>query len=316
MSLLLFAIMIQGAFHLFLWCMLFLLVLAVGTPSHRKPFLITLAVSGLLCSFRIVPATIAYWSSKRAFISGYPTLRELFDGLTAIRDDTFPALGGTVGVLGWWEYDAYLGLLGFAAVLYFGVYLSFRKDPRLEDCRYEQLWLPVGVLTLFSLSYFYVPIAYLPLPLAACERVPTRFLTVPLVMIVLVACIRMERLLPALQRRPLMQVLAVLALLETAFSLATHSHAWRLASVETHFVYTRDTRFAAVLRQLAQGGTVIAQQPLDRFYIRATNIAVLVSLCTLVCVVPLLVWRWVTARRKAVPEGAAFAAKSTARPAG
>jgi hypothetical protein len=69
LALTLFLILLQGSFHLFVWCLLFLvLVLAFNWRRYHRPLLTTIALSALLSAHRLLPALFALWGKKEKFI--------------------------------------------------------------------------------------------------------------------------------------------------------------------------------------------------------------------------------------------------------
>jgi hypothetical protein len=291
LALWMFLLMLQGSFHLAVWCWMFLLFFAAFNPRQGRWAAVAFLFSGLLCVFRLVPAAVTFWGSKiYPYMGGYPDLYVLLDALITIRPQEYPDVPGlsSEGVrLGWWEYDVYVGLLGLAVLFGFGVYLRFRKDPALVGCRFPGLDGPMLLLFFLSLDYFYAPVPKLPLPLANGERVVTRFIIVPLVLLMVLAAIRMQRVLGKMPRSPALGLLLVGGLLEIAFCLAQHSYAWRLARFETEWAhYELDTNPAVVSRP-------------DDLYVASVQGSAAVSLVALLAWVALYGW----SRRRAAASG-------------
>jgi hypothetical protein len=230
LALVLFAMMLQGAFHLVIWWWMLLFLLALFNRPLLKPVLVAYLFSGWLSFFRLLPAAVTFWGARdRGFWSGYPTVTDVLDGLIRLRDANYPAMGSYVGRLRWWEYDMYVGLLGFALVAYFGVYCRRRDDPGLAPYRYQALDAPLLVLFFLSLNYFYWFVANLPVPLLNAEGVTSRFLIVPLVMLTVIASIRMQRVLETGRKSLLVYLFLIGALLQTFFALMEHSYVWRVS---------------------------------------------------------------------------------------
>src|SRR4029079_17255951 len=72
----------------------------------------------------------------------------------------------------------------------------------------------------------------LALPLLSGERVSSPLLIIPLAFLLVIAAVRMQRVLEASSRRPLVRALAVAAAVVIALGLAAHSHAWSLPVLE------------------------------------------------------------------------------------
>lgn len=235
LALVLFVMNLQGSFHMYVWCVLFLALLAVFNREYVRPVATVVVFSVLLSLVRLLPAAITFWNSDRMFLTGYPTIGVLLAAFVSIQRvdaDVAPAL---VGEVGWWEYDLFIGAIGLAAVLYLGIWLRWRAPeacrPSLEGTRYRQLDWPMAVMSVLSLGAVYGAIAILPLPLVNSEANPSRFLIVPFLLLLTISCIRLDRVLtvrgalPA-KTRSAFEWLILAGLIQTAFELATHSKTW------------------------------------------------------------------------------------------
>jgi hypothetical protein len=236
LALVLFGMWLQGSLHLVTWCGMFTGLIAVFNWRLVKGAMWALAFSGLLLAYRLIPAAIAYWRSPRLpFGGGYPTLTDLLDGLIVIRAPSFPWIGGLFVEGPWWEYDIFIGILGLVMLVYFGIYRRLDQRPNLRACQFPCLDLPLLVLSLLSLDGFYAVIYHLPLPFLNGERVTSRFIIIPLVMLLLIACIRMQRVLEPLAPNARRSALLIAAILVTGTSLLTHSDVWRIVRWESEY---------------------------------------------------------------------------------
>lgn len=278
-SFVLLAIILQGSFHIYTWCMIFLLLLAIFNREYFKQILLIILFSSLLASFRLLPAIITFWDKGYLIESGYPTISELFNALVTIRQHTYYSLedlsfrygilvkgvGGILGLLTWDEYNFFIGVIGLAVITYFGIYLRFSNSPSLKNYKYQTLDMPILILTLFSFSYFYTFIGGLPIPLFNSERVPSRFLVIPMLMLLIISSIRIEQLIHKIKNARL-KFLAIAGILQMAFSLATHSYFWRISIVEWHF---KD--------EIADFSINIVRQQ-DKWYILSLKISAIISI--------------------------------------
>jgi hypothetical protein len=264
LALVLFAMMLQGSFHLVIWCWVFLLFFLVFNPALWRGGLLVFGFSGWLSVFRLVPAAVTFGHDRqRGFWAGYPTLADMLDGFVRIRAIDFPAPES----LGWWEFDTYVGVLGLAALLYFGVVLRVSGDPCLARYRYEALDAPLLILFFLSLSYFYTVVNYLRIPLLNAEIISSRFLIIPVLLLTVVAAIRMQVLLERTRRTAALHVLIVGGLLLAFSEMMTHSDVWKVTRIEaslagesastaaiidrTDGVYTASVRVSAVASAVA-----------------------------------------------------------------
>jgi hypothetical protein len=230
LALVFFLMLLQGALHVFAWCVLLLLLALAFRPSAWKAILATLLWTAGLGACRLAPAAVVLFGKmEQAFISGYTRAADLAAALVLIRPVTYPRQGGLFGTLNWWEFDVYVGAAGLAWLVWFGIVLRF-KGP--EARRFAALEGPLAVMSLLALDDLYAPINRLGIPLLSGERVSSRLLIVPIVFLLVMAAVRMQRVLESSSRKRLASALAGAAALLVAASLAAHSHAWSLPVLE------------------------------------------------------------------------------------
>jgi len=123
--------------------------------------------------------------------------------------------------------------------LYFGVVLRFRKgNPSVSENSFRALDFPLLGMTLLSLGSLYGLIAQLPLPLVSVERVSARFFVIPLVFLLVIACVRLQGFLNAKQLDFKMGLIMGLAALCQSGLLVLHSSLWKFPAMEqAGFVY-------------------------------------------------------------------------------
>jgi hypothetical protein len=229
------ALFLVGSFHLAVWWMLFLGVLALVRPRLLLPVGAALGIAGLLCLFRIAPAAITFGEVERAFGTGYPDLLTLGRALVSNLGYDTPFTTTPRISLGWWEFNHFVGLPAAAFALLYALKRSSpseieNRESRIENIPASVLLVPAGVLLILSLSEFYAPICSLPLPLFNSERVTTRFLSVAFFVALAFACTRLSRESPRFS--PGWQALALGLLLQTVIELSQHAALWRPLSLE------------------------------------------------------------------------------------
>jgi len=240
-SLTLFAITLQGAFHFFLWCLIFLLAWGVFTPKYLLPAVQAIAASLLLSLLRLLPPAIEFVGGGKAFISGFPTVTDMFAALVVLK---YPAeaLSSPFKSLGWWEVDTYVGLIGLSFLLYFGVYRTWRPGQTAgtgKQSPVRALLAPIAVLTFLSIGQIYTAINHLPVPLADSERMAARFLIVPVVMVIALAAFNFQEFLSERGHRGLTERIMYLGLLILmAHDLYQHSRIWRVTNMYKLFPST------------------------------------------------------------------------------
>ena len=297
LALVLFAILLQGSFHVFVWCVMLLALLAAFDRRARRPALMAAAWAAALGVCRLLPAgAVLIGRREQTFMSGYPTPAALLEALVLVRTAAEPPRGGRFDALRWWEYDAYVGAAALAWLLWFGLYRRWRtrRERRAEESGAAlriRLGLdgPLAVLVLLSLGDLYYPINVSGIPLLATQRVSSRFVLVPLVLLAAVAAARTEADLERARRPGRVRALLGLAVALTAASLAAHSWAWRAPAVVASWPPAPHARDLAI--ELRAPETEGAR---DRAYVTGVRVGAAAS----VGVFAVLAWRlWATLPR-------------------
>jgi hypothetical protein len=226
-ALVLFVMLLQGGFHLFVWCVMLVGLLGLFDRRKLRGVAEALVWAAALALCRLAPAYFLLDRKDQAFISGVPSLSVLWRGLVSLVPPSAALEGGRFGQLNSWEYDHYIGLVGLAWLLFFGVWRAWRgpRHPSLG------LLSPLVVMALLSLGDLYAPWNALPIPLLSAERVSSRLLLLPLLFLVLFSARRMREWLDG-HPRGIRRALAIVGALALAASLLSHSRLWRLESSE------------------------------------------------------------------------------------
>jgi hypothetical protein len=227
----LFAMMLKGSFHLYIWCLMFLVFLVIFNWKYARSALGAIVISAVLSAFKLIPAAYTLLGRQEKFIWSYPTFRDLLDAMITIRLEA-PERLRYWGNAGWWEFDMYVGLIGLAVLVYFGVYLRFSRSDDLKDLKYGALDLPIVLMTLFSLSYLHAFLTRLPIPLLRSERVATRFVLLPVVTLALLSALRLERALGRIGRGVKTWAVGIAALAAMALAFLDHSFLWSVSRLE------------------------------------------------------------------------------------
>ena len=268
-------ILLQGTLHLYALCMMFLGLLFVFSNRARWTALLAGVLSGLLSLFRLAPAAMTLSKLKGTdFEQGYAAARGLLDRLDAaatLKHVTFP-----------WEYDLYVGMIGLAFILIFGIWLAFSARPELANVRFRGLYLPLLILLILSLGDFYHQlIALLPSAVPNTERVPSRFMVLPLVFLAAAACVRFQRLHQRFIQIRWLGLGMLVAMGALLFQLRYHWALWRMDSIEHNFYSSAPNLPMPDIISLPDPG-----------YLHVVHITELFSLFALLLLVGALYWRW------------------------
>jgi hypothetical protein len=138
--------------------------------------------------------------------------------------------------LGWWEFDLYVGVIGTIFILYFGV-ICWLKDrdyiPRLQD-----LLLPVVTIFILSIGDLYSYVRLIPIPLLIGERVSSRMIIIPFIVVLFIAVIYFQRALMSGQPSRAFRMASLILMLVTVYDLWQHMRAWRVTTAVKAFPFT------------------------------------------------------------------------------
>ena len=169
----LFALFLLGAFHLAIWWMFFIGLAGLARPKALLPAFYAMAGACAMALFRLLPARL-FIKGKGDFLTGYPSLRTLLEGFTAIKGYTpgKPGVIITANALGWWEFNHYTGwaLLLFVMGGALAALVLWRKQiPFARPVAGASLGMAIlSYGTLYSWLY--------PIPFFHTERVATRLI--------------------------------------------------------------------------------------------------------------------------------------------
>ena len=225
MTVLMLIMFLQGAFHFFLYCLTFLLVLAIFSPKYFLTVGKTIAASGLVSAIRILPALLVTGSLKVKYLGGYPMANSLWDALVK---PTFPGgystSNGVNAPMGAWEFSIYVGLIGALFLIFFGIYRTLRNErgpilsqdvpptPVTQSSPYRLL-LPCLVFTLFSFNAVFKELRDLiSIPPLTGERVASRLFIFAVLFLLVLAVYELQKWLDSIQITSLIALSSLLLL--------------------------------------------------------------------------------------------------------
>jgi hypothetical protein len=223
-------LLLHGGYHFALWSWMFLLLLGLLLAGRRMDVLRGIGFSLLLGAPRLLPAALTFWGEKRAFIGGYPSAMDLLGALVDLR---FPAeaVAHTYTSLGWWELDLYVGLIGLAFLCAFGIFMGWKEGGR----RGRILLVASLLMIALAIGRLFQPFAWVPVPLAGAERVSSRFVVIPLTVLIMLSANGLQRFLS--ERRLSAQALGagLLAVGVLIHDLLQHARIWRVENMDLLF---------------------------------------------------------------------------------
>lgn len=246
MSFLLFFIFLQGSFHHFIWCILFLCILAATCWKTFSTLFKAITGAILLSLFRILPPILGMGIFDDEFIGGYPTAWDL---LLALVDIKSPAeslsIRSDINILGWWELDMYIGITGASILIFFGLYRWFQRAGQGND--YPELILPVSALVFLSIGRVYRLVMMLSIPLFNAERVSSRIFLLPFTFLIVISAIEIQQWVKTSKHVVSIQLVSLGGLLILINDLWQHLKLWQVTSSFKSFPLTpRDLSIVTV----------------------------------------------------------------------
>jgi hypothetical protein len=234
---LLFFMLLNGSFHQFIWALM--LTGLVGMFHWRKLLqaLAGIVAAGLLSAVRLLPPVLHLGQFDSEFLSGYPAVMDVWTALTGmIGPDKAFAHTGQLTTLGWWEFDLFVGLIGAAFLLYFGLGYWFSK--REVPAWLKTLALPALVLFVLSMGSIYKLVMYIPIPLINGERVSARLITLPFVLLTLTAVYAFQRFVDDNEKSSLVRWASIAGLVLLFHDIWQHLKLWRVNVAAQYFPVT------------------------------------------------------------------------------
>jgi hypothetical protein len=223
------AVLLQGFFHLYLWCLMFLALLALFNLRLLRP-VVTAGVFAVLVGLpRLLPPMLVLKRITHEFMGGPATVTDLFSSLIVLRDpDRAMTLPSQIFPLSWWEHDYYIGLLGLVVLLVFGVLFPLWRD-RSRKSFQVQILVACAIFTALSIGQVYGSIIhFVHIPPFTGERVSGRFFALPLVTLLTFAVIQLQRELDCRKLESWVQLLILGSAALLFHDLNQHLQAWRI----------------------------------------------------------------------------------------
>jgi len=233
---LLFFLFLQGSFHQYLWCLLFLGFYALANWRKLLPVVGGAFFSGLLLLVRFLPVTLLFGQFDIEFRGGYPRPWHILSALIIQR---LPAeLKESINFnsnLGYWEFDLYVGIAGFFFLL---LAASVWLLPQFKGRRFSPWLNPILFLAFFSIYKFYQPLYNLPIPILNSERVTSRFIIMPLLALLFISLPAVQAGLDSWSRNWRTKAILMILAVWMGYDMLRHTLAWRVTEAVKAFRFT------------------------------------------------------------------------------
>jgi len=187
-SALLFLILLQGSYHQFVYLLFLLGTLVAVFPKKAWTWILSAVFSLLLALSRLAPSFLLVSASDHLpFLKGYLDARSILSALSAVQKPD-----GLLNTVGNWESTLFVGSLGTVFLLFFGLYRTLFASGSSKELR--RLVVPVIILAILSLENVYLFVLdIIPLPPFTGERVSGRIISVSFVILLVLACVELQR---------------------------------------------------------------------------------------------------------------------------
>ena len=282
-SFLLFYMVLAGSQHHFVWLLLFLGAMIITCWRRAKWIVLVIVFSGLLSVVRLLPPVLqlAYYQQKAIFtdVFGYPSLAHLISGMVLIQLPmesplTYYPLNSYVE--NFWEFNFYLGIIGFIFVIYFGLFQWLKGTPP----RWKELILLVFVLIALSIGSTYWIVRLTRIPLFASERAAMRM--------ILVGCITFQEWWNNKKLEMSHEIVALMTLGLMFIDLWSNLKAWRPSEIRQYFTPV----------PINVTGNLVANHA-DPQYFLVLGIGLFVTLITAIFLIAMS-WRETRLKRKTI----------------
>ncbi len=233
-SVLLFVILLQGSYHQFVWCILFMCFLAVFSIKHIVPIAKGVGFALLISMVRILPPFILLGKFDNQFIAGYHDALSMFSSLLHFQSIYSPIglLDPSAG-LSVWEWTIFIGVIGTFFLFYFGMW---RPISNPADNQRKVILLPALCLAFLSLDRVYLAVrTLLPLPILTGERISSRMVYLAVIMLLILATIEFQSWLNGSRSSKLVLMVPILLLLLAINDLWQNFTLWSVTNVKGGF---------------------------------------------------------------------------------
>ena len=205
------AMMLVGGWQVFVCSVLFIAFTCLLPPRRIAVLARIGLITALLGAVKLAPAVVTYGGGSNIFLGGYPSGASLLAALVA----------SPTGPLDPWEYDAYVGYVGFL-VLCFGAVPFWQPAKRYLNL----LLVPTGALIVLSIGNVY-ELTLFRLPGFVSQRVTSRLLILAILWLTLAGAVRLDPWWRRVRTSFVASIPVLVGVWFLAVQLVLRAHAWR-----------------------------------------------------------------------------------------
>lgn len=172
---------LNGSTHTAVWmCIAIAGVILFTDIKNIRVLFISLLASGLVGAARLIPSTL-YFGHISGFITGYPSIQIFIESFVVSHNPYSAIQLSNNMVVGWWEFDFFLGYIGAILVALLSITALLSRTSPLP----KALVTSCSILFILSLGNTYELVTQLPISIAKVERISSRFISLPMVALIL-----------------------------------------------------------------------------------------------------------------------------------
>ncbi len=227
-------ILLQGSIHLYTCCVTFLCLWAIFNLRLYLVSFFAFTTNFALSSIKIFPAFFAYGNIENHRYweaGGYSNLSTFFESLVATKNIFDHP------VAGYHELSLYVSFFGLMLLIYFAFIYPLTNDQNNNYNFFKKFGLPILIMIFISFRHFKHLIIPQWIPLLNSESVTTRYMIIPLLVILFISVIYFQKFIKTSFKSLKIKVVVYFSMTLMIISLFNHSRLWRMHLIENKFLW-------------------------------------------------------------------------------
>ena len=222
-------ILLQGSIHIYSICVTFFALWALFNYRLYILSLIAFTTNFALSAIKILPTYLSYGRIENHHYwegGGYGSLSSFFEGFTVLKTPlNFPEFSNH-------ELSLYIGFFGTIFLVFFGFIYPFMNEQKNRFNYWSKFGMPIAIMIFISFRHFKHLIIPQWIPLLNSESVTTRYMIIPLLVILFIAVINFQHFIDKGLNRIRIKI-TIFSLISLIFySLINHSSHWRMHLID------------------------------------------------------------------------------------
>ena len=228
------AILFQGSFHLFVEIVTFIIIWGIVNFRYWQATLASLVTTFSLGMVRLLPAAISYGVEPNPHASiwgGYRHPEHFINALVDLRTQLDEP------VYSWWESSLYISVIGLFFLVYLGMWAPYLRLEWSKFKGWKSLALPCLIILIISFRQWKHYIIPNWIPLLNAESMTTRYMIIPLVIVIVIAAINLQGFMQKYWKWKRVKYVIILSISALAYFLFNHSRLWRMHKLQNEFYW-------------------------------------------------------------------------------